>query len=176
MSAVELELLELAYELRPVRVAVLRSLGRVPGADVPLERGVEALLPRWLARALERLGYVEVLSREPGPHDLSRLRFAHRNRDQPPALEDLFFVAARRGLEDAERRAREGADYALASAVERARRDLYEVFRLRLAAVLRAVQLGGVSAVAGRLALEERVLAQALARLVEEWRRRFVGG
>ena len=42
-------MLELAYFMKPVSVAVMKSIGRVPVVEEELVRGTEVRLPLWLA-------------------------------------------------------------------------------------------------------------------------------
>ncbi len=170
----ELELLELAYMMRPTRAIVLKSLGTIPGLSVPLQRGTEVSIPLWLAEILEKHGYVEVQDKLLSPADISKLRFQHRQRAQLLKLEDEFFyLKARKSIEEIEARAKQEADYVLIRAAEKVKQEVFEIFKSRFSAILKAIQLEGVSTITKQLTLEELVITLGIAKLVDEWKRRF---
>ena len=173
---IELELLELAYMLKPVRAIVLQSLGSIPGIDTPLQRGSEVTLPLWLAETLEKFECVEIQGKIFTPSEISKLRFQHRQHAQIPKLEeDFFYIKARKSIEDIELRAKRETDYVLIRAVEKAKQDLFEIFKSRFSTILKAIQLEGVNTVVRQLTLEERVMTLKIANLIDEWKRRFIG-
>lgn len=79
MAEVYVDAVRAARKLAPVSAAVLKSLGRVPFAEVELSRGAEVELPRWAAEVLEERGFVEIRREVKDPGDVGRVKFSEED-------------------------------------------------------------------------------------------------
>ena len=167
---VGLRLLELAYLMKPVSVAVMKSVGRVPVVEEELVRGTEVRLPLWLAIELEKEGVVEI--REPGikEGELRRVKFIQMQQGETLVkLDEFFYIRAKRWLKELEEEGRKRFDVAALTVVEKARRDLHDLYRVRLNKIIMSTVLGHLQSVEKSLSNEERLLARVLEHSLKEW-------
>jgi len=171
----ELELLHLAYKFSPVRANVLRSLGRVPFIDISIQKGSQISLPRWLAEHLAKSGYVEIEEGVMSPKQISQIAFmqSRKNRELMK-IENFFYIHALESLRELEAKARSTSDLMLLQAVDKAKTSISNIAKVRLNIILRAILLDGVNTIKNSLTMEEAILANTIANMLNEWKSRFV--
>jgi hypothetical protein len=153
---------------------VLKSTPYIPVLGTSLQKGSEERIPRLYAQLLEELGYVEILDKTPSPQELIKLRFAHiQQRSLLVKLDDNFYALVSNAITKLENKAKKEADITLLKVVERAKEDLNEIYNIRIANILRAVQFKNLDTISKFLTLEERVLAMLLFQLLDQWFRRY---
>ena len=172
---VEFELLKHIYMLSPVKVMVLKTVPSIPVLGSSLQKGSEEKMPRFIAEVLEKLGYVEILEKAPSPQDLTKMRFAHtQQRSTLVKLDDFFYIIVRDTITKLEEKAKKDIDITLIKIVDRAKEDFNEIFNLRLAVILRALQFGNLESVVKSLSIEEKTMAVGIQKLLESWTRQFL--
>ena len=84
-------------------------------------------------------------------------------------LDDFFYIKAKRWLEELEEEGRKRFDVAALTVVEKARRDLHDLYRVRLNKIIMSTVLGHLQSVEKSLSNEERLLARVLENSLKEW-------
>ena len=174
-----LAVIEARYELRPVRVMVVRDAGRirVDGVEYELRKGTEVEIPRWMARVLAERGIVEPLESPMTLDDVARVHYmvteAQSLADTPSLPED-FYLRARDYLESLRRELRRRPDPQLLDELGKAEVYLEEIVTKRLWTVLQLLRSPSARAeVYERLSSEEKALHDTLHEAIEEWRKRI---
>ncbi len=172
-----LEALRVRYELKPVRVMVVKEVGRivVDGVEYELRKGTEIEIPRWLARVLAAKGLVELLESPLTLDDIARAHFmvteAHSLADTPSLPED-FYLRALDYLEQLEEALRRSPEPQLLEEKSKAELYLEEIISRRLWTILQLLRSPAARAeVYEKLSPEEKVLHDTLHEEIEEWRR-----
>ncbi|AEM38241.1 hypothetical protein Pyrfu_0369 [Pyrolobus fumarii 1A] len=174
----KLEALRIRYETRPVRVMVVKEVGKIviDGVEIELRKGTEIEVPRWIAKVLEEKGIVEPLESPMSLDDIARVHFivteARSLADTPSLPEDFYFRAADylRRLETELRRRPEPQ-----LLEEKSKAELYfeEIVSRRLWTILQLLRSPGARAeVYEKLSPEEKTLHDDLLARIEEWKRR----
>jgi len=178
-----IEAIRASRRLAPVPVAILRSMGRTPFADVELIRGAEVELPRWLAEVLEARGAVEVRREVRGSSDVSRVRFSEEDYVKRGGLAVArvpydFYIEADRVLRELEDRVRRGGSPEDLRELETLRKALEKVASIRVQKILLASVLHSErsSELEKSLSAEERVLYRVIDEDVKHWLRTALGG
>ncbi|MCD6084218.1 MAG: DNA replication complex GINS family protein [Desulfurococcales archaeon] len=167
--------------LSPVRVAVLRDLGRVrtEGGWEVFSRGEEAFLPLWLAKELERKGFVEIRETPLTEVDMAKYLIVERShpRGKFQSLKERFYLEARelyRKLKAKIEEKRMSAKDLLASIKVEA--DLQDIVNIRVSKIIQVALLGGkLEDFEEQLLLEEKVLFNCAKNLVDSWVREVLG-
>ena len=172
----ELELLKLAFELRSIRIAVIGDVGDLPFIEVPLKRGIEISIPRWLAKILLSRGLATHVEEGSVRRHISKVMFAHSvsQTKSLPQLEDFFYLSSneelRREMEEAQR----NLDFEAIKGLSKALKHYNAIASKRLSAILRALSLEGYSSIERSLSIEEKVLANSITRMLESWKKTFL--
>ena len=176
-----LELIELSYKLERVRVMVVKDYGslEIDGAVYELRRGTEIELPRWIAEVLEEAGIVEVLETGLSLEDIARIHFSTHSVKSMRELERLpenFYIQAKEYLRELEARIRRELNTTLLEEKQKAELYLVEIINRRLGMILQVLRSpASLAEIYEKFAEEEKLLADALRGLIEEWREKVFG-
>ncbi len=173
----ELELIKLAFELYPVRVAVLSDVGRTPFIDEPLKRGTEVTVPLWLADVLRKLGKVEPHEDYPIHNRIMKVKFAHTSlgsKQGLPQVSDFFYMSTLKDLKASIEDAQQKMDIDSLTKLNKAVKAFNDIASRRLSFLLKAISLGGYSTIERCLSIEEKVLALMLTKILNEWKNEFL--
>jgi DNA replication factor GINS len=178
-----IEAVRASRELMPVTVAILRSLGRTPFADIELVRGTEVELPRWLAEILERRGYVEVRREIRGSNDINRVRFSEEDHVKRGGLAvfrippDFYLEVVRivRSLEDRVKKGGSPDDLRELEAIYKAMNKIVQIRmqKILLASILYSERS---SELEKNLSIEEKALYRVIDDDVKYWLKTALGG
>jgi len=165
----------ISFLAKKVRVMVLKDLGnvRADGEVYELRKGTEVELPRWLARTLQQQGIVKILETPLTIDDIARVHFNvfnARSLRELEAVPEYFYLQVQEYLEELSRRIREEFNAALLD--ERRKAELYmlEIVSRRITALLQALRSpAAVAEISSKLSMEERVLADAMKSLLDDW-------
>ncbi len=179
MASIEsrIEALRVRYELKPVRVMVLRDVGkvRIDGVEYELRKGTEVELPRWMARVLASKGIVEYIETPMTLDDVARVHYMvteARSLAETPQLPEDFYFRARDYLRQLSEELRRRPDPRILEEKSKAEIYLEEVVTRRLWAILQLLRSPAArSEVYDRLSSEEKVLHDTLLEEIEAWRR-----
>lgn len=176
-----LELIELSYKLKPVRVMVVKDYGslEIDGATYELRRGTEVEIPRWIAEVLEEAGVVEVLETGLGLEDIARIHFSTHSVKSVRELERLpenFYMQAKEYLRELDARIRRELNPMLLEEKQKAELYLVEIIGRRLSMIVQVLRsFASLVEVYERFSEEEKLLADVLRGLIEEWRKKVFG-
>ena len=176
-----LELIELSYKLKPVRVMVVKDYGslEIDGATYELRRGTEVEIPRWIAEVLEEAGAVEVLETRLGLEDIARIHFSTHSVKSVRELERLpenFYMQAKEYLRELDARIRRELNPMLLEEKQKAELYLVEIIGRRLSMIVQVLRsFASLVEVYERFSEEEKLLADVLRGLIEEWRKKVFG-
>ncbi|MCD6428466.1 MAG: hypothetical protein J7L12_02485 [Desulfurococcales archaeon] len=167
--------------LSPVRVAVLRDLGRIRTESgwETFNRGEEAFLPLWLAKDLEKRGFVEIRENPLSEVDLAKYLIVERGlpRGKFQNLRDRFYLEARDLYKRLKSRVQEGrlnAKELLATIKVEA--DLKDIVSIRMNKIIQVALLGGkLEEFEEQLLLEEKVLFNYTKNLISMWYKEVLG-
>lgn len=167
--------------LSPVRVAVLRDLGRIrtEGGWETFNRGEEAFLPLWLAKSLEKKGFVEVRETPLSEVELAKYLIVERGlpRGKFQSLRERFYLEARDLYKKLKSRVSEGrvnAKELLATIKVEA--DLKDIISIRMNKIIQVALLGGkLEEFEEQLLLEEKILFNHTKNLVSTWFKEVLG-
>ena len=172
MLDVRLKLVGLDYEFRRVRVVFLRDYQKLPTPTgfIDVRRGDELELPRWQARLLRDLGYVEVRD---GGVDLDFVNLHHykekKSSGQLTQVPQDFYFRASELVERLDRLVREAPSHMVYRDREMAERNLIDMAETRLAKILWLSYSGGEE-FRDRMTPEERIVYNHVLEAVEAWR------
>jgi len=165
-----MQLLEIAYMLRPVDVAVIRTYKSIPIIEENLVRGTEIKVPFWLAKVLEEEGIVEIREPAQKESDVRKVKFLQmQQRNLPIKIDEFFYIKISRWLRDLERHGKNQADVGVLTLAEKVRRDLHDLYRMRLNKLVMAIMLGHTHSIERNLSNEERLIVSILGRSIREW-------
>lgn len=176
-----LELIELSYKLKPVRVMVVKDYGslEIDGATYELRRGTEVEIPRWIAEVLKEAGVVEVLETGLGLEDIARIHFSTHSVKSVRELERLpenFYMQAKEYLRELDARIRRELNPMLLEEKQKAELYLVEIIGRRLSMIVQVLRsFASLVEVYERFSEEEKLLADVLRGLIEEWRKKVFG-
>ncbi len=170
-----IELMKLAYALSPTRIAVLSDVGRTPFLEEELRRGTECSIPRWLAEILRDLGKAEPSDEGPVYSKILKVKFAHTSdlRQGLPQVSEFFYIHSISELNRELSVAQNRMDLDLLTKVNRAVKAFSDVASRRLSYIIKAISLGGYTAIERSLSYEEKLLALILSRVINEWKDSF---
>ncbi len=173
-----LRCIEVASKLRPVKVAVLRDLGRAPvdGDFINLSRGQEADLPRWLSGALLRLNYVELRQHALGIDDVSKYLMSEKglSKSSLTKLREDFYYQVRELLSRS-RSSLVSVDSAIG--VIRLESNVRDLIRLRVNKIVSTALLGAkIDKFEDSLTYEELLLFRLLNELINSWVNSLIKG
>jgi len=168
-----LRLVRLDYEFKRVRVIFLRDYRSLPTPTgfIDVRRGDEVELPRWQARLLRDLGFVEVRD---GSVDLDYINVHHfkEKRSSVGLLTQVpqdFYMRAFELVERLTRLVRESPSQAILRDREVAERNLLDLAEARLAKILKLSYSGGEE-FRDRMTPEERIVYNHVVEAIESWR------
>ncbi len=170
-----LELLRARYELKPVRVMVVKDVGKlvIDGVELELRKGTEVEVPRWVARILASQGYVEILESPLTLDDIARVHFMvteTRSLVDTPSLPEDFYQRAREYFDRLEELLRRNPSAQLLEEKEKAELYFEEILSRRFWTILQLLRATGARAeVYERLSPEEKILHDTLQEVIEEW-------
>jgi len=172
-TLLELELLKLAFELRGVRIAVVGDLGETPFVDGSLRRGIEIVVPRWLAKVLLSKGLAVQLEEGSIHRHISKVMFAHTVSQSRalPQIEDFFYLSSSEALKQEMERAQQNLDFEEIKSLTKALKQYNTIASRRLSTIIRALSLEGYSSIERSLSIEEKILAINITRILEAWKR-----
>lgn len=161
----------------PVRVMVLRDLGKTVFSDIELTRGAEVELPRWVAEALEKREYVRILRELKSIDDINKIRFQEERKSEGSKTElyklprNFYFEVGR--LVEEYRSRLDTRDPRTLQDLDKALRAFQRIFSLRLKKILYLVQVSENidEEIEKRMTLEERVFYRFLLNNVYKWMR-----
>ena len=166
------------YELKPVRVMIVKDAGRVrvDGVEVELRKGTEVELPRWMAKVPIEKGIAEPLEATMTLDDVARIHYivteAQSVLDTPQLPED-FYLRARDYLRMLDEELRRRPEPQVLE--ERMKAEVYldEIVTRRLWTILQLLRSPSArSEVYERLTSEEKLLHDELYSRIEAWRER----
>ncbi|MCD6324549.1 MAG: DNA replication complex GINS family protein [Desulfurococcales archaeon] len=171
--------LSAAYHLlTPVRVAVLKSLGKVKveGRWEAFEKGDEASLPLWLSEELRKLGYVDPREQELTDSDVGKYLMVEKGlkSNEFASLRERFYLEARELLKEL----REGAPKRSEDVLRAIKLEgnLSDLQRIRTRKIVQIAFLGGkVEEFADKLLPEERALFTLIREMLSEWSAEVLG-
>ncbi len=165
--------------LTPVRVAVLKTIGkvRVEGRWESFEKGDEASLPLWLAEGLRMSGYVEPREQELTDSDVGKYLMVEKGlkSNEFTALRERFYLEARELL----KRLREGGTSKSEDVLRAIKLEgnLSDLLRIRVRKIVQIAFLGGkVEEFADRLLPEEVALFSLIREALIEWDKEVLRG
>jgi len=176
-----LELIELSYRLKPVRVMVVKDYGslEIDGVMYELRRGTEVEIPRWIAEVLEEIGVVEILETGLSLEDIARIHFSTHSVKSMRELERLpenFYIQAKEYLKELETRIRRELNPMLLEEKQKAELYLVEIVNRRLNMIIQVLRSpASLAEIYEKFSEEEKLLADALRGLIEEWRKKVFG-
>ncbi len=166
------KLAEIYHLLSPVRVAVLRDLGklRVEGEWETYQRGDEASIPYWIALLLEERGDVEV--REPKLTDMDIGKYLMIERRMKGnsfhTLKERFYLEARELIRKLKEKGKKNPEN-IVKAVK-VEGNLSDIVRIRLRKILNAAFLSTkIDEITEKLLPEERGLLLELSTTIQKW-------
>lgn len=159
------------YDLKSVKVAVLKDLGKLPiNSDVSaVSRGQEVELPRWLAKKLSELGVVEVRLRPTTPDEVGKYLISEKSvgKSSINKLRDDFYYEVKELLS---RVKSSSVDADSAIAAIRLESNLRDFIRLRMNKIISLTVLNTTrERIEGNLTIEELVLFKMLNDLLSSW-------
>ncbi len=169
-----LKLIRLDYEFKRVRVLFIKDYPSLPTPTgfIDVKKGDEIELPRWHARLLKELGYVEV---KDGYVDLDYINVHHfkeRKSSSGGMLTQVpqdFYIKSFELVERLTRLIRESPSQAILRDREVAERNLIDIAEARLAKILKLSYSGGEE-FRDRMTSEERIIYNHLMEVLESWR------
>ncbi|MFZ8793602.1 MAG: hypothetical protein ACO2O2_06945 [Acidilobaceae archaeon] len=168
------KLVRLDYEFRRVRVLFVKDHPSLPTPTgfVDVKRGDELELPRWHARLLKELGYVEIRD---GHVDLDYINVHHfkeRRSSGGGRLTQVpqdFYMRAFELIERLNKLIREAPSQAILRDREVAERNLLDIAEARLAKILKLTYSGGEE-FRDKMTPEERIVYNHVLEVLESWR------
>lgn len=168
-----LELIRLDYEVRRVRVIFLKDYAGLPtpSGALDVKRGDEMELPRWQARLLKDLGFVDV--RDP-PIDVDYINVVHfrerrRAGDHVNPVPQDFYLRSSELIEKLDRLIRESPSGMLLRDREVAEKNLLDIGETRLSKLLR-LAYSLAEDVRDKMSPEEAIIYNHVVKAVEAWR------
>ncbi len=175
LLAERLKLVELDYEFREVRVLFVKDYEDLPlpNGRVTARKGDEMDLPRWQARLLADMGYVEIKDRRLDVNEINMVHYREKrgrgaNEIQP--LPQDFYFKVREYVSMLNNAIRESPASMLIREREAAEKNTLDLADTRLVKILRLAQTGS-SEFKDRMTPEERILFDVLQSLIEDWKR-----
>jgi DNA replication factor GINS len=171
----QLKLLNILYELQPIRTTVLRSCKNIPVIDVTLQKGSQISLPRFMAEILESQGIVEVGEGIIAQQDIAKVKFAHmQQRGGIPKIDEFFYTKVKYSIKKLLSKAKLEGDIVLLRTVEKMREDFIDISSIRLSALFRAFQLKGVDVIEKSCTMEEKELLNIIKTAYNKWIKEYV--
>ncbi len=166
-----LSVVNVINDLRGVKVAVLKDLGRllIDNEVMNVSRGQEIELPKWLATVLAKLNIVELKYSPLTIDDVSKYLITERSLSKSAIskLRNDFYIESRELLSRVKSSSLD-ADSAITAI--RLESNLRDLIRLRLSKILSVATLGiKVEKFEDNLTLEELLLLKLLNELISTW-------
>jgi len=166
-----LSVVNVINDLRGVKVAVLKDLGRllIDNEVMNVSRGQEIELPKWLATVLARLNIVELKYSPLTIDDVSKYLITEKSLSKSAIskLRNDFYIESRELLSRVKSSSLD-ADSAITAI--RLESNLRDLIRLRLSKILSVATLGiKVEKFEDNLTLEELLLLKLLNELISTW-------
>ncbi len=170
-----LKLVKLDYEFRRVKVLFIKDYPSLPTPTgfIDVRRGDEIELPRWQARLLKDLGYVEV---KDGYVDLDYINIHHFRERRSSAgamitqVPQDFYMRAFELIERLNKLVKESPSQTILRDREVAERNLIDLAEARLTKILK-LSYTGSEEFRDRMTPEERVIYNHIMEILESWRR-----
>ncbi len=170
-----MDLYHLEYELKPVRVMVVRDLGRirVDGVEIEVKKGTEIELPRWLARLLSSKGYVQLVESTMGLEDIARIHFSvysAKNIIETPEIPKDFYWQAQDYIRDLDLRVKQELNPVLLEEKRKAVDFIVDIANRRLIQMLQVLRsTAAIVEISSKLTPEEKLLLDNLHQVIEKW-------
>lgn len=149
---------------------MLRSYKSIPGVDSPLNKGSQVMIPRFIAERLEMQGIVETYDNTISQQDLAKAKFSHiQQKGSIPKVDEFFYMKVKSTINKLLSKAKSEGDIILLRNIEKMREDFMDVFNMRISAIFRAFQLGGVDIVDRNCTLEEKTLVNTIKSFYSKW-------
>ncbi|MEB3773884.1 MAG: DNA replication complex GINS family protein [Desulfurococcales archaeon] len=171
----KLELVELDYMVREVRVLFLKDYYELPTPSgvINARKGDEMNLPRWQARYLEELGVVDVRENGLTLDVVNMYHFRERRTSAANKLSQLpqdFYRKASELVEKLNKLIRESPSHMLLRDREVLEKNLIELGEARMMKLIRLAQTGGGEELRSNMTPEEQLLYDSVKGIVESWR------
>jgi len=171
----QLRLLKLLYELQPVRTTILRSCKGLPVIDVPLQKGSQASLPRFIAEVFELHGIAEVGEGIVVQQDIAKVKFAHmQQRGGIPKIDEFFYTKVKDSIKKLFNKARSEGDIVLLRTIEKMREDFIDISNIRLTSMFRAFQLKSIDVIEKNCTTEEKILVNTIKMVYDKWVKEYI--
>ena len=172
MTKDSVKLAEIYHLLSPVRVAVLKDLGKVhvEGVWETYQRGDEAGIPYWIAAFLEERGDVEIREPKLSETDIGKyLMIERRMRGSSfHTLKERFYLEAKELIKKLKEEGRKNPEN-IVKAVK-VEGNLSDIVRIRLRKILNAAFLSTkIDEISEKLLPEERGLLLELSATIQRW-------
>ncbi len=177
-----LKLSRLEYEVKPVRVMVVRDAGKmlIDGLELELRKGTEVEVPRWLARVLANKGVVELVESRIGLEDIARVHFSVYNARTPsetPELPTDFYWQVHDYIAELTERVRRELNPVLLDEKQKAVMFTAEIAGKRVTQILQVLRsTAAMVELSAKLSPEERALLDTMRELLEKWMKTIVPG
>ncbi|MCC6061345.1 MAG: DNA replication complex GINS family protein [Desulfurococcaceae archaeon] len=159
----------------PVRVMVLKDIGKTGFTDIDLVRGVEIDLPRWVAETLENKEYVKIIRNVKSSDDVNRIRFQEERRSEgskyelhkiPPNL----YYEIRRLIREYEKKI-DSKDPRVFQEIEKLKKSFEKILSLRYKKILYYIQVSENidEELEKRMTLEEKIFYRLFLRNIHKW-------
>ncbi len=162
--------------LSPVRVIVLRTIGRTPFSDIEFIKGIEIEMPRWIAYEMEKLGYVEVKRSVSSVNDINKAKFTEEalSRKNQISLSNIpadFYLESKNLISDLYEKYRSGRDPEALLELEKIRKNLSRLVLLRLQKIILSSLIAKekLEELENSMSLEERILFRRFMDVVNIW-------
>ncbi len=175
-----LKLIAYRFSIRPIRVMILKDTKslKIDGESYTLQKGIEAEIPLWAAKALEEYGVAGQVESNITIEDIARVHFAVVSARTPADLEPLprsFYLEAIRYIKELDEKIRREFRAELLEEKQKAIQYLLEIVDKRLLLMLQSMRSPTTLAeISSKLSEEEIVLLQELRDDIEAWRRLVV--
>lgn len=172
----QLKRLVMEYRLKPVRVIVVKDLGKVvvDGVEYTLNKGIEIEVPQWLADVLEDMSIANSAERSLDIEDIARVHFSTLSARTAAELEPLpkdFYLEALRYIEKISQRAQKELNISLLEEQQKAIRYLLEIIDKRLSLILQGIRSPlSIAEISSKMTPEELLLVNTLREKLDEWR------
>ncbi|MET1160179.1 MAG: hypothetical protein ABWW65_04395 [Thermoprotei archaeon] len=170
-----MEFIKRDYEEEDVRIEVIGSSVSVPLHEgfTEITRGAEYIVPRWLAKILEKKGIARIKTEEISIERLSSIAYNEESLVQKLQLTKLpryFYVDNSLLLRELKNKVRETTELSLLEEYKQ-REDLFlTIARLRLRKMLNFILLPAVpQEIIEKLSEEEKLLLHVLRGIIESW-------
>ena len=172
----DIEASTLAQLLSPVRVIVLKTLGKVPFSDIELIKGIEIEMPRWIAYELEKIGVVEVKRSISNINDINKAKFTEEalSKKSQIALGKIphdFYPESINMINSLENKYQSEKNPEALIELEKVKRNLSKLSTLRLQKIILSALIAKekTEELENNMSLEEKILFRRFLTVMNSW-------